>query len=295
MARQAINSNGSEHNIMNNGKSRGNDELIYLDHSPKTVALVGMGPSIGDLMTDTLTQEFKPEFADEVWAINMASNLIWHDVVFWMDDLEDQENYRPGLFKMLRRRGQPVITSKRRPDVIPNSYDYPIQEVGEIALKCFGKPYLNNAVAQAVAYAIWKKVETLKFFGCDFTYPNREYAESGRACVEAWMALASMAGMNLVLSPNTSLMDSVADKGVYGYAKQPEILLPDGRVLRHNMRSDGHGGNYVPEDSTKQTKEIELERIPGEVPGTRSNGADPAWADNRGNLAAAPAAPPAVG
>jgi len=37
---------------------------LYLDHSPKTVCLVGMGPSIQDFMGETLTQELRPEHHD---------------------------------------------------------------------------------------------------------------------------------------------------------------------------------------------------------------------------------------
>lgn len=260
-------------------------KLVYLKHSPKTVALVGMGPSVQDLMRDTLTQEFKPEFADEVWAINMAANLIWHDVVFWMDDLDDQENYRPGLFKLLRRRGRPVITSRRRPKVVPHSYDYPVQEVAEIAIKAFGKPYINNAVAAAIGYAIWKKVKTLRIYGADFTYPNWTHGESGRACVEAWMALASMAGMNLIIPPTTSLMDSVCDKGVYGYKEQPRIVAPDGSTIVHRMRGDGHGGSYVAEDSSVKTPEPAAQQqekasVRKANSGAGSNGADPGRPDD---------------
>ena len=58
----------------NNGKPR-KQHLRFLKHSPKSVALVGMGPSIMDIFAETLTQEMTPEFADEIWAINMVANL----------------------------------------------------------------------------------------------------------------------------------------------------------------------------------------------------------------------------
>ena len=53
--------------------------LLHLQHNPKTVALIGMGPSLIDYMEETLTQEYgsdKKPAPDEVWAINMASNLV---------------------------------------------------------------------------------------------------------------------------------------------------------------------------------------------------------------------------
>ena len=73
-------------------------ELVYLDHSPKKVALVCMGPSVTDFMVPTLTQEFDPDWVDEVWTINMSANCFRCDVVFWLDDLIALEKFRPNLF-----------------------------------------------------------------------------------------------------------------------------------------------------------------------------------------------------
>ena len=237
---------------------------LYLKHNPKVVALVGMGPSIVDILSETLTQECSPQWCDEVWAINMVSNAIQHDVVFWMDDLEQQQNFKPGLFDLLRRRGKPLITSVARRDIVPMSYDYPLDEVAAISVPVFGKPYLTNGVAMAIAYAMWKGVETLKIYGCDFTYPNRNFAEEGRACTEAWISLASTRGMNVALSPSTSLFDTVADHGIYGYAQQPEIVLPDGVKFKY-ARKDGEAGRYVATDSSGANNAIHtyLPRSPG--------------------------------
>jgi hypothetical protein len=214
------------------------------------VALVCMGPSITDYLGATLTQEFDPHWVDEVWAINMSINCIRADVCFWMDDLIVQEKFKPNLFKALRKFGVPVITSIARPEVVPNSYDYPIEEVGCMAVPVFGKPYLNNGVAMAIAYALHKGVEAMAIYGADFSYPNRDYAESGRACVESWITLAGIKGMNISLCPATSLMDSVKDHGIYGYADQPAIRLPDGQIFQYVKA--GQIGKYIPEDTRNE-------------------------------------------
>ncbi|HDZ36885.1 MAG TPA: hypothetical protein ENH62_01110 [Marinobacter sp.] len=247
----------------------------FLDHSPHTVALVGMGPSIADLLTETLTQEFMPDFADEFWTINMASNMVHSDLVFWMDDLKDQERFKPGLMAVLRRRGTNVITSKAYPEILPNSYDFPLDKVGALAIDVFGKPYLNNGVAMAIAYALTRGVKIMKIYGADFSYPNRDYAESGRACVEAWIAVASARDMmQIQLCPKTSLFDSVLDKGVYGYSEQPIITLPNGDEYKY--RSPGEvTAAYVAEDSSgKPSEEEKNDGIRGNVPGTESGVSD---------------------
>ena len=270
----------------------------YLDHSPETVALIGMGPSIADLFTETLTQEFMPDFADEFWTINMASNMVHSDVIFWMDDLEQQDKFRPGLMSVLRRRGVPVITSRSCPELVPNSYDYPIDEAVALALPIFGKPYLNNGVALAIAYALVKGVKVLKIYGADFSYPNRDYAESGRACVEAWVTVACMRNppMEVRLCPKTSLFDAVIDKGIYGYAKQPLITLPDGTEYQFGATDAPLDTGYKPEDSSGQIpKEAKDDpSVLGDISGTESTGPDPDRADARTGNGLDPTPPAAV-
>ena len=224
----------------------------FLKHSPKTVALVCMGPSVTDYLGATLTQEFDPHWVDETWCINMSANCFRCDLVFWMDDLIEQEKFKPNLFVALRKFAVPVITSVARPEVVPLSYDYPIEEVGGMAVPIFGKPYLNNGVAMAIAYAMWKGVQTMHIYGADFSYPNRDYAESGRACVESWITFAGIKGMTIALSDATSLMDNVKDHGIYGYAEQPRIPLGDGNLFQYVKR--GQVGKYVAENSGPPAK-----------------------------------------
>jgi hypothetical protein len=221
---------------------------VFLPHKPKVVALVCMGPSIMDYFGATLTQEMTLNFADEIWALNMAANTIEHDVVFWMDDLNQQNNFRSGLIDLLRKRAtkynKPVVTCKRYPELVPLSYDYPIDEIAEFSVPIFGKPYLNNGVAMAVAYAIWLGVKCLKIYGADFTYPNRSFAEGGRACLEAWITIASIRGMEVQLAPNTSLMDNVSDHGVYGFAEQPAMMI-GGQMFKY-IAASATGGATGP-------------------------------------------------
>jgi hypothetical protein len=277
----------------------------YLKHNPKTVALIGMGPSITSFLTETLTQEFGPSWADEVWAINMASNAVQHDVVIWMDDLEDQEAFKPGLFAVLRKRGKPIITTKRYPEINKNSYDLPIDAIAGLSLPIFGKMYFNNGVAMAIAYAMSIGVKTLKMYGCDFTYPNRNYAEAGRGCTEAWMALASASGMTIQLPDKTSLFDAVEPMGLYGYKDQPLINLPDGRLYDpvDGQITEGKAKkaapvieeekpDYVPEDSSPQEKKTDAVHRP--VPGTNGAAAPVARAAKAKGKRPSPAPPAAI-
>ena len=241
----------------------GSDQHIkrYYQHSPKTVALVCMGPSVTDYLTATLTQEFDRKWVDEVWLINMACNSFRGDLIIWMDDLVSQHKFRPKLIEAVNDFKTPVLTSKSYPDLVPLSYDYPIDEVCQAAVPIFGKPYLNNGVAMAVAYAMLKGVKKLAIYGADFSYPNRDFAESGRACVEAWITLAGGLGMEIMLCQHTSLMDSVKDHGIYGYAEQPEITLPDGMKFKYVKQSETMG-KYIPENSVGAPNGIQNQEQP---------------------------------
>lgn len=224
----------------------------YLKHSPEKVVLIGMGPSTIDLFTPTLTQEFsRDKWADEVWAVNMAAHLFWHDLVFWMDDLKKQRDFKPDLISELNRRARPIMTATSYRDVCPTSYDYPIDPVGKISFDIFGKVYLSNSIAQAIGYAIHKKVKVLKLYGCDFTYPDRNFAEAGRACVEAWITAAiTKYDMTVVLCQRTSLFDTVSSRtGVYGFAEQPEVKVGKGQKYKYIKKEDAVVP-YKPEDSS---------------------------------------------
>ena len=225
----------------------GSGARLY-QHSPRSVALVCMGPSVVDYIADTFTQTLTPAFADEVWAINMAANGISHDVCFWLDDIAEENAIRPGLFDLMRKRGKPVITATPYPDIVPTSWPYPVQEVVELGWAAFGKPYLNNGVAMAVAYALWKGVKKLKIYGADFTYPNRGYAETGRACIEAWVTLAICRGMRVNIAPTSSLFDATGGKGIYGYRAQPELVI-GGERMKY-LPAKAAKPLYVPEDTS---------------------------------------------
>lgn len=53
----------------------------------------------------------------------------------------------------------------------------------------------------------------------DFTYPNANDAEKGRACVEFWLGIAAARGIELAVPRTTTLLDALAPQGerFYGY------------------------------------------------------------------------------
>ena len=109
---------------------------------------------------------------------------------------------------------------------------FPLKEVATSLGFC----YFNNTVAYAVAYAIWSKVKTICLYGMDYTYKNISMAESGRACVEFWCAIAVSKGIKIEVAHRSSLLDTnVPDnEKLYGYHRleDPYVqTVEDGSLL----------------------------------------------------------------
>lgn len=159
---------------------------------------------------------------DEVWAINGMGILLRRvDKVFHMDNLVDQGREMPDV---------PIVTSEEC-----EGYDcevFPLQEVVDE----FESIYFNNTIAYAVAYAIYKKVDHIGFFGCDFNPhlgSDARISDAGASCVEYWIREAERRGITYEIPQGCRLMGMDTDQALYGYKKQPEIFMKD-KLLTFN-------------------------------------------------------------
>jgi len=197
------------------------------------IAIVGLGGSYADYISARVaSQEF-----DEVWGINCIGGIIRVDMTFMMDPVSrflDTENAgtQTGIArKFLKENKKPIITchlDKR----VKHLKLYPLKEV----VTDLGYCYFNNTVAYAVAYAIWIKASKICLYGIDYTYKNVSMAESGRACVEFWCAIAATRGIKLEVAHGSSLLDTnVPDnEKLYGYHRLDDPLVQtvqDGGLL----------------------------------------------------------------
>ena len=250
--------------------------LYRADGKPvESMALIGMGPSMQAYLSDVITQDRTQDIADEVWAINLAPMALHCDRIIWMDDLEEQNKLFGFSIRKLRERDVPVVTVVAYPDLVPKSETYPINDVALMSLRLFGRIYLNNSVAYAVAYAHTHGVRSMKLYGCDFTYPNWNHAEKGRACVEAWLTAHVLKGGHVDLPNSTSLFDQAHGSSLYGYVKQPDIRLPDGSILRHVETPNGGSHVFIPPDTSgvPNAQSAADGSVSGSVPGAEGSGA----------------------
>jgi len=191
------------------------------NHAPYTVAIVAMGPSHKDYLEHCLQQSSRFAVADETWAINAMAGIIDNDLAIIMDDLRyfakaaREAKHLAGYADWLAKHPN-ILTSCAYPE-FPGSRDFPLDEMLDVLLY----PYFSNTTAYAIGLAILKGVRHLKLYGLDFTGADRNVAESGRACVEYWLAIAVKNGMKISIAPSSTLCDQASGRQFYGYSVQP--------------------------------------------------------------------------
>jgi|TARA_R100000455_G_C6269155_1_gene124725 hypothetical protein len=197
------------------------------------VAIVGLGRSYSDYVSARIaSQSF-----DEIWGINCIGGIIHVDKTFMMDPVSrfldtDAAGTQTNIAReFLSKNEKPIITCQLD-ERISYLELFPLKEVATELGFC----YFNNTVAYAVAYAIWKKVKIICLYGIDYTYKNVNMAESGRACVEFWLAIAVSKGIKIEVAHNSTLLDTnVPDnEKLYGYHRLDDPLVQtvkDGSLL----------------------------------------------------------------
>ena len=205
---------------------------------PESVAIVAMGRSAGEYLAQASKPGSRRRFVDETWVINAQGGVLQHDRLFLMDDLTLQQG-RAGLIPNGNVAGQmdwladhpgPVYTS-RQYDEWPGSVGYPIKWV----LDRTGHCYFNSTVPYAFAFALALGVKRIHLFGCDYSYSadHAHKRERGRACLEYWIAVASMSQVEVHVPETSTLLDACDNANgirLYGYDTERMTvgLGPDG-------------------------------------------------------------------
>jgi len=200
----------------------------------KHIALVAMGQSQLDFhMSISHSQEY-----DEVWAINSMCAVIKCDRVFVMDpvsrffDTFDAGPQTKIMCRTLPKLEIPVYSCELD-NRVPAIKLFPIEEV----VKDLGCAYLNNTIAYAIAFALWKKVGKLSLFGADFAYKSNVYfGESGRGCCEFWLSKCMDAGMEVSIGGHSPILDTniPLKEKLYGYHRldnPPVVYLNKGELV----------------------------------------------------------------
>lgn len=208
------------------------DTIHFGKPAPKSVAIVAMGRSRIDYGSHATCVGGYRAVADEIWAINKMGGVIFHDIMWRMDDLmHNRELMYPEYLRWLKTHPF-IVTSTAYPDEFPGSVEFPIEKV----LQKIGMPYFNTTPAYALAYAIYLEIPRIHLYGCDYTYPEQRMVEEGKGCFEWLMGIAFARNLTLLLGPNTSLLDTCIpiEKRFYGYNDSITADVVDGswKIMR---------------------------------------------------------------
>lgn len=165
----------------------------------------------------------------EIWGINYMGAIKRLDRIIHVDPVHPYLGHAPvkDMCDWALKDGIPFYTSWPHPHYI-NHVVYPFDKV----VQALGMHYLNNSVAYALALAIAEGYTDIGLFGADFSYPNAHMSESGRACCEYWMGVASQRGVRLAIAQNSTLMDMYCQQQPYGFFADP-------------MHPPGNGGKLL--------------------------------------------------
>lgn len=191
--------------------------------APRTVVILGLGPTLKDYIGLTTRMGAKRKMADEVWGINAVLDIVQCDRGFHMDDVRVQQiraDKNPtgniaAMMPWLKKHPGPIYTSQAHPDY-PGLVPYPLEDVLN---KLKNQRYFNSTAAYAVAYAIFLGVKKIILFGFDFSYEHSHHAEKGRGCVEFWVGFAMARGIEIAVPKRSSLLDACEppERRFYGY------------------------------------------------------------------------------
>jgi len=215
----------------------GDPDRVMLPKPLKKVIILGMGHSLFDWVHECYGEmQVISEPGVEIWSINYAGFAMHSHVCFNMHDLESEENTaHRTIFEAYAKIPHLKVVSIKSYDWLPNSYEYPLQEIMEDPYSSV--PYFTNSTSYLIAYAIACRAKEIRIYGCDFDYDERllqvNKFERGRANMEFWLGRASAYGCLLTVAQHSTLLaaSEIKQSGripFYGYgAKQPEFELTD--------------------------------------------------------------------
>lgn len=216
----------------------------------KKVALIAMGKSHGAY---SIARANSIEY-DEVWTINAMGGVFACDRMFMMDPptrfLDDDVagNQTKIMRDIITSEVDFPIYSCATDERCPSVVDFPLQEV----MSGSGHFYFNTTPAYALGFAAATGVQELHVYGLDYAYKSNVYvAEAGRACAEFWIGVLITKGCSVVISPESSLMDTDVppEEKLYGYHRLPDPLRVDVDVGQFSVKlQSSHTEPPEPED-----------------------------------------------
>lgn len=229
---------------------------------PRSIAIVACGPTSQQWHAGNFVYERQWGKPDEVWALNKGLRTIRCDLGFVMDDMVGEGRKSPSYADDLRQVTVPIITSIVDAEVAAmypglDLHALPVDpmmwSIGVRTLKARGwtdgaivqevqaarqerrwsavenaayphRRYLHNSIPHILAYALFIGVREIGLFGADYTFPGQEAREDDRANAEYWVGVLRLAGVNVKVPNNTTLLSMNRPEFMYGYGARPPMF-----------------------------------------------------------------------
>ena len=198
---------------------------------PKTLAIVGTGH--GHQLAPT---------SGEVWVLNdlgiyrPGTTMLWDMHNFEWTLEENYENYshiqedltdearwerarnRDARFRRIEKfcNGSGcALMSIKEYEHVPTSIEYPLQGILERFPAC--REFLNSALSQAIAYALYLGWKSIDLFGINVEMGTEWIYQ--RDCVSYWVGVGHGMGVRITISGSPRRPMRIIDRKIYGYGE----------------------------------------------------------------------------
>lgn len=224
----------------------------------KAVNIVAMGSSRSDWFSTQMVEQRPALLLDaQTWTINYMAAAIYCDRVIHIDPIHNYLNTHVvrDMCERTQKLGIPFYTSWPHP-LYSNHVIYPFDEV----IQKLGVCYFNTSVAYAIALAIVEGYTEIGLFGCDFSYPDVHLAESGRACCEFLLGVASQRGVRVSIAGTSTILDTHCGQHPYGWFKDPYAPPVNGGALMTPRDILAHVAKFRAGTTPRTLMELEIGR-----------------------------------
>lgn len=198
-------------------------------NTPKTVALVCLGPTRNSYVAACLAEDLSEEIrgVDEVWTLNRGATLFRHDLLFVMDHIAGEADKFPRYGAALWKHDKPIITSDHCEGWPAHVHRYPIKPIWDwlrATLNPMHGDWWHNSVAYILAYAAFIGVRELRVFGADYSHHSSGVVEDGHPCVAYWVGKLEAAGLVVRPVADSNFLNSAQRGWMYGYRDDPRRI-----------------------------------------------------------------------
>jgi len=209
------------------------EDRVFKPYPLSEVTIVGQGMTVVSWLQQSFSSPKPRVPGHEVWVLNGAANVLRHDVLFNMHDLEALAEAEPekDYLGVYAGHDKPVVTI-RALEGVDSLWEYPFAEV----IEAFGETYFANGIPYLIAFALLCGVKVINIFGCDYDYEGVSEYEKGRCNLEYWLGFARAKGVMINIPAQSSLCDMkwrmtgkgrIGYGGVYGFFERQPVIQPN--------------------------------------------------------------------